>query len=330
MAAHALAGRAGRRRRPRRRPRAPRPGRRPGWPRRRPRRSRSRTACSTRPSPRDAGAPPTPAPSPPTPTCASSRSRSASAPSIRDAVARVEEGFVRVRSALREPGTAVSAGARGRGRPAASSSRRRRRSPRRERRRLGPVRPVGGHHPARGVRDRAHRRARCSRTCGAAVSWRSSGRSGPVRGSASLASLATAVLLSTVFRLHPTAREALEGAGHAARRGVLFWVSYWLISKAEAERWQRFIQGKVKQAVAAGSAGALAAASFLAVYREGFETVLFYQALLGGAPAGDVMVPRRLPRRARGARRRVGGHVAARAPRADPPVLPADRGASST
>jgi len=72
--------------------------------------------------------------------------------------------------------------------------------------------------------------------------------------------------------------------------GVLFWVSYWLISKAEAERWQRYIQGKVQRAMAAGSATALAAAAFLAVYREGFETVLFYRALLGGAPAGDVMV----------------------------------------
>ena len=100
--------------------------------------------------------------------------------------------------------------------------------------------------------------------------------------------------------------------------GVLFWVSYWLISKAEAERWQRFIQGKVKHAVAAGSATALAAAAFLAVYREGFETVLFYRALLGGAPAGDVMVGARLPVRARWCWPCVWvGHVAARPPRAD-------------
>ena len=67
---------------------------------------------------------------------------------------------------------------------------------------------------------------------------------------------------------------------------VLFWVSYWIISKAEAERWQRYIQGKVKQALAAGSGTALAAAAFLAVYREGFETVLFYQALLGERAGG--------------------------------------------
>jgi high-affinity iron transporter len=115
----------------------------------------------------------------------------------------------------------------------------------------------------------------------------------PLRAGAWLgvvASLVTAVLLSTVFRLHPSAREALEGAAMLLAAVVLFWVSYWLISKAEAERWQRYIQGKVKRAVATGSASALAAAAFLAVYREGFETVLFYQALLGGAPAGDVMI----------------------------------------
>ena len=71
---------------------------------------------------------------------------------------------------------------------------------------------------------------------------------------------------------------------------VLFWVSYWIISKAEAERWQRYIQGKVQHALAAGSGAALAAAAFLAVYREGFETVLFYQALIGSAPAGDAAI----------------------------------------
>lgn len=71
---------------------------------------------------------------------------------------------------------------------------------------------------------------------------------------------------------------------------VLFWVSYWLIAKSEADRWQRYIQGKVQHAVSSGSGSALAAAAFLAVYREGFETVLFYQALAAGAPAGDPMI----------------------------------------
>jgi high-affinity iron transporter len=70
---------------------------------------------------------------------------------------------------------------------------------------------------------------------------------------------------------------------------VLFFVSYWLISKSEAAKWQRYIQGKVKTAVATGSGLALASAAFLAVYREGVETVLFYQALL--ASSGEALTP---------------------------------------
>ena len=101
-----------------------------------------------------------------------------------------------------------------------------------------------------------------------------------------VASLATAGLLVTVFRMTPGLGALLEGAAMLLASVVLFWVSYWIISKAEADRWQRYIQGKVKKAMAAGSGAALAGAAFLAVYREGFETVLFYQALIATAPAG--------------------------------------------
>src|SRR5262249_31927761 len=106
-----------------------------------------------------------------------------------------------------------------------------------------------------------------------------------------VASLGTAVLLATVLRLTTGAGELLEGIAMLLASGVLFFVSYWIISKAEADRWQRYIRGKVGRAAAAGKGTALAAAAFLAVYREGFETVLFYQALVGSAPAGDLMVP---------------------------------------
>jgi high-affinity iron transporter len=105
------------------------------------------------------------------------------------------------------------------------------------------------------------------------------------------ASIATAIVLATVLRLTPWAGEALEGAALLLAAAVLFWVSYWLVSKAEADRWQRYIRSRVEDAMAAGRGTALAAAAFLAVYREGFETILFYQALFASAPAGDVMVP---------------------------------------
>src|SRR5262249_40376097 len=68
------------------------------------------------------------------------------------------------------------------------------------------------------------------------------------------------------------------------------WVSYWLISKAEADKWQRYIRGKVQSALTGRRSIALAGAAFLAVYREGFETVLFYQALYASAPAASMTV----------------------------------------
>ncbi len=98
-------------------------------------------------------------------------------------------------------------------------------------------------------------------------------------------SLLTAVLLETVFVLDAAHREALEGFTLVAAVGVLFYVSYWLLSKMEVHRWTAFVKHRLQEAVSGGSAFALASAAFLAVYREGFETVLFYKALFveGGA-----------------------------------------------
>jgi high-affinity iron transporter len=99
-----------------------------------------------------------------------------------------------------------------------------------------------------------------------------------------VASLATALVMGEVRRVYPGSSEILEGSTMLLAAVVLFWVSYWLISKTEADKWQRYIRGKVQRAVTRGSGAALASAAFLAVYREGFETVLFYQALFGSAP----------------------------------------------
>jgi high-affinity iron transporter len=60
---------------------------------------------------------------------------------------------------------------------------------------------------------------------------------------------------------------------------VLFSVSYWLLSKVEGAKWQKFIREKVNAALSGGGSFALAFVAFLAVFREGAETALFYQAL---------------------------------------------------
>jgi high-affinity iron transporter len=73
---------------------------------------------------------------------------------------------------------------------------------------------------------------------------------------------------------------------------VLFYVSYWLLSKMEVAKWNHFVKSKVQDALTSGSGLALATAAFLAVYREGFETVLFYKALFlsAGSAAGTMPI----------------------------------------
>jgi high-affinity iron transporter len=102
-----------------------------------------------------------------------------------------------------------------------------------------------------------------------------------------LASLATAAGLDWLLAGGAAQRESIEGGVMLVAAGVLFYVSYWLFSKVEAAAWQRFLRDKVERATSSGRSLALASLAFLAVYREGFETVLFYKALFmsGGAAA---------------------------------------------
>ena len=103
-------------------------------------------------------------------------------------------------------------------------------------------------------------------------------------GLAIVASAVTAVVLKTLLSAVPASREFIEGATLLVAVAVLFSVSYWLISKVEAAKWQQFIKEKVNNALEHGGGRALAFVAFLAVYREGAETALFYQALFNEGP----------------------------------------------
>ncbi len=103
------------------------------------------------------------------------------------------------------------------------------------------------------------------------------------------ASAVTAVVLQTMLRAMPMSRDLIEGITMLVAVAVLFSVSYWLISKVEAAKWQQFIREKVSRALERGGGTALAFVAFLAVYREGAETALFYQALFGEGSA--LLVP---------------------------------------
>lgn len=104
-----------------------------------------------------------------------------------------------------------------------------------------------------------------------------------------IASFVTAIILSTLLSAIPASREIVEGVTMLIAVAVLFSVSYWLISRVEAVRWQQFIKQKVTVALDQGGGKALALVAFLAVYREGAETALFYQALFNEGP--NVGVP---------------------------------------
>lgn len=110
-------------------------------------------------------------------------------------------------------------------------------------------------------------------------------------GTAIGASLLTAAAIETVFRLSPAHQEALEAVTMVVATVMLFWVSYWLLSKIEVARWNQFVKSRLSEALGRRSTFALASVAFLAVYREGFETVLFYKALVVSGGSGPVGVP---------------------------------------
>ncbi|MDR0408033.1 MAG: FTR1 family protein [Campylobacteraceae bacterium] len=93
-------------------------------------------------------------------------------------------------------------------------------------------------------------------------------------------SFATAFIMNYLFDTSGESREMLEGITMLVAVLLLFYVGFWLLSNAHAKKWTQYISGKVKDSLSSGSIKALWFTVFLAVYREGAETVLFYQAIL--------------------------------------------------
>lgn len=104
------------------------------------------------------------------------------------------------------------------------------------------------------------------------------------------ATVLTFVLAAVVLSIAPVQRELLEAGTALLAVALLFYVSFWLVARLDQRRWMEFVKAKVWSAASTGSAFALAAVGFTAVYREGFETVLFYQALLSFAEELEVWV----------------------------------------
>ncbi|WP_145483363.1 FTR1 family iron permease [Yersinia rohdei] len=98
-----------------------------------------------------------------------------------------------------------------------------------------------------------------------------------------IASVLTAFVFQWLFANSGQSRELLEGFTMMIAVVMLFSMSYWLLSKTEARQWKAYLEGKFSKSLSSGSMVGLWLTSFLAVYREGAETVLFYLALMGDA-----------------------------------------------
>lgn len=104
------------------------------------------------------------------------------------------------------------------------------------------------------------------------------------------ATAATWFVASYVIEISGASRELIEAIAALSATAVLFYVSFWILNKIEHKKWMEFVKAKVWQATTTGSVMVFVMLSFFTVYREGFETVLFYQAMFGFAKYMEMYV----------------------------------------
>lgn len=94
-----------------------------------------------------------------------------------------------------------------------------------------------------------------------------------------LAGAGTWVAATWLVEISGASREVTEGFAALFAAVVLVSVGIWMHGKSQADAWQRYIREKLSHALSKGSAWFLFLLAFVVVYREAFETVLFYAAL---------------------------------------------------
>jgi high-affinity iron transporter len=87
-------------------------------------------------------------------------------------------------------------------------------------------------------------------------------------------------VMDRLIALGAEQRELMEAVVGLLAAAVLFFVSFWMISKVESRYWIGYLQGQLRENLTRGRLLTLSGLAFLAVYREAAETVLFTQALL--------------------------------------------------
>jgi len=93
------------------------------------------------------------------------------------------------------------------------------------------------------------------------------------------AGVATWFVATYFISVSGASRELTEGFGSLFAAVILLTVGIWMHGKSNAEAWQRYVKAKVTAALSRRSGWFLFLLSFVVVYREVFETILFYAAL---------------------------------------------------
>ncbi len=94
-----------------------------------------------------------------------------------------------------------------------------------------------------------------------------------------VAGVATWAVSSFVFTISGATREVTEGVTALLAAVILLYVGFWMHRNASAKRWSEYLKSQVQTSLDTRTLWTLAVVSFLAVYREIFEIILFYQAL---------------------------------------------------
>ncbi|MDO5727555.1 MAG: FTR1 family protein [Bowdeniella nasicola] len=103
-------------------------------------------------------------------------------------------------------------------------------------------------------------------------------------------SVILAVAITKLTGLAGKNQELIEGITALVAVAMLVYVSNWMLGKSDAAAWDKFIKDKTDTSLSRGSLFSLAFVAFLAVVREGAETILFFQPILAMAADDTHMV----------------------------------------
>jgi len=106
-----------------------------------------------------------------------------------------------------------------------------------------------------------------------------------------LAAVGVSIVAAWLFAMLNSGQhsDVMEGVVILLAAALMLYVSGWLMVKQDPQGWKEYLAAKADNALAQDTAWAVAVLAFLAVFREGAETVLFVNALAtteGGWSAG--------------------------------------------